>query len=200
MIPCLVAVAFALAAQPPTVLMPKAVAPPTPEQVNAVPADLVKFLQTGDFDPNVARAGGTLVPPAAPTNALDGTVWVRDTKGCRVVVRFTKDGLVADLTTADGLALSVAGDYAVGKDGIVFGVVTRAESPGADGFELGAKLLAADGAPYCFRFRVEGAALSLRDFRCAAADATFAVLGTYRKTTAAELEKSPPVAKASGGR
>lgn len=199
MVHCLVAVAFALAAaQPPTVLMPKAVAPPTPEQVRAVPADLVKFLQTGDFDPNVTRAGGTLVPPAAPSNVLDGTVWVRDTKGCRVVVTFTKDGLVADLTTVDGFALSVAGDYAVGKDGIVFGVVTRAESPGADGSKLGAKLLAADGAPYCFRFRVEGAALSLRDFRCAAADAPFAVLGTYRKATAADLEKSP--AKASGGR
>ncbi len=200
MVPCLVAVAFALAAQPPTVLMPKVVAPPTPEQVRAVSPDVVKFLQTGAFDPNVAKTGGTLVPPAAATNALDGTVWVRDTKGCRVVVTFTKDGLLADLTTADGFALSVAGDYAVGKDGIVFGVVTRAESPGADGFALGAKLLAADGAPYCFRFRVEGAALSVRDFRCAAADATFAVLGTYRKTTPADLEKLPPVAKAGGGR
>ena len=194
MVHCLVAVAFALAAQPPTVLMPKAVAPPTPEQVRAVPADLVKFLQTGDFDPNVAQAGGTLLPPAAPTNPLDGTVWVRDTKGCRVVVRFTKDGLVADLTADDGFALSVAGDYAVGKDGIVFGVVTRAESPGADGPELGAKLLAADGAPYCFRFRVEGATLSLRDFRCGAVEATYAVLGAYKKTTGAELPK------ASGGR
>ena len=192
MVHCLVAVAFALAAaQPPTVLMPKAVAPPTPEQVRAVPADLVKFLQTGDFDPNVARAGGTLLPTTAPTNALDGTVWMRETKGCRVVLKFTKDRLEAEMILGVEGQLALTADYALGRDGLVFGVVTDASSPQADqaGEEFVKALLAAGGEPYCFRVRTDGDTLTLRDVRCRAAEATYAVLGSYKKVSAKDLEK-----------
>jgi len=181
----------------PPIVVPKAVAPPTAEQVNAVPVELVKFLQTGAFDPNITPAAPKpLATPAAPANALDCTVWVRETKGCRVVLKFTKDRLDADVTAPHGVSLAVAADYALGKDGLLFGVVTAASSPEAEERGLAAKLLAADGAPYCVRVRIDGDTLSVRDLRCGAADGTYAVLGAYKKTTAADVEKLPPVAGA----
>jgi len=176
-------------------VVPKFVAPPTPAQVEAVSPDVVKFLQTGAFDPNPTPATARAAPPAAPTNPLEGTVWVRETKGCRVTLTFTKDRLDADVTAADGVSLAVAADYALGRDGLVFGVVTEAASPQAGEGGLAAKLLAADGAPYCFRVRTEGGTLTVRDLRCGGVEATYAVVGVYKKTTAADLAKLPPVAR-----
>ena len=178
-------------------VVPKSVAPPTAEQVNAVSPDVVKFLQTGAFDPNfTASASKPTTPPIAPANALDGTVWVRETKGCRVVLRLTKDRIDADVTAPNGVSLAVAADYALGKDGLLFGVVTEASCPEAEERGLAAKLLAADGAPYCVRARIDGDTLTVRDLRCGTTEATYAVLGAYKKTTAAGVEKLPPVAGA----
>ena len=192
-----------VAAGLPKVVMPTAVAPPTPEQVNAVPLELVKALQTGAFDPNVVPAGGklpaispppapnNLAAPSVPANPLDGTVWVRELKLSRAIVKFTRDRVEVTVT-AGQFTLHAGGDYAPGKDGVVFGVVTRADSPTADDPALLAKLAALDGSPFCVRVRVEDGTLTLRDFRCAGVEPTAAVLGAYRKTTAAELEKQGP--------
>ncbi len=188
--------AFALAALTPAsapIVMPAVVAAPTPAQVHAVSGDVVKFLQTGAFDPDLAQAGapGRTAAVAVAANPLDGTAWVRETKGCRVVVRFAKDRLDADAAGPNRGTLAVAADYALGRDGLVFGVVTAVASPDAEDRGLGAKLLAADGAPYCFRYRVEGDTLTVRDLRCGAAEGAYAVLGVYKKL---------PTDKASGGR
>lgn len=180
--------AFALIAlTPPSspLVMPTLVAAPTPAQVNAVSGDVVKFLQTGAFDPNVAQDG---VPPrpavAAPANALAGTAWVRETKGCRVVVRFAGDRLEAEVAASERGTLSFAADYALGRDGLVFGVVTEVASPDAEARGLNAQLLAADGSPYCFRVRVENGTLTIRDLRCAAVEGAYAVLGVYKRLPA----------------
>ena len=199
MIHSLALLALALAAPPQAqpLIVPKLVAPPTPEQVSAVSPDVVKFLQTGAFDPSFAPAVlKPMTAPTAATNPLDGTVWARETKGCRVVLKFSKDRLDADLTAPNGVSLTVAADYALGKDGLVFGVVTEAASPEAEERGLTAKLLAADGAPYCFRVRVEAGTLTVRDLRCGAVEASYAVLGAYKKTTVTDLERLPPVAGA----
>jgi hypothetical protein len=179
---------------PPTIVVPKLVAPPTPEQVNAVSPEVVKSLQTGAFDPNLVP---TVVKPvttvAVPMNPLDGTQWVRQTKGCRVVLKFTKDRLEAEMTLGVEDQLAVTADYALGRDGLVFGVVTDASSPQADqaGEEFVKALLAVGGEPYCFRVRTDGDTLTLRDVRCRAAEATYAVLGAYKKVSAKDLEKLP---------
>ncbi len=187
--------AFALAALTPSsapIVMPAVVAAPTPAQVHAVSGDVVKFLQTGAFDPD-------LTPPAAPArpaavamaNSLDGTAWVRETATCRVVLRFAADRLQVEAVAPARGTLVVNADYALGRDGLVFGVVTALDSPAADEGGLGAKLLAADGAPYCFRYRLDGDALTVRDLRCSAVKGTHAVLGVYKKL---------PAEEASGGR
>ncbi len=186
--------AFALAALTPAsapIVMPTVVAAPTPAQVHAVSGDVVKFLQTGAFDPDLAPAGAPARPAVVAANPLDGTAWVRETKGCRVVVRFAKDRLEADVAAPERGSLTLAADYALGRDGLVFGVVTEVASPDAEERGLGAKLLAADGAPYCFRFRLEGDTLTVRDLRCGAAEGAYAVLGVYKKL---------PAKVASGGR
>ena len=180
--------AFALAALSPVsapIVMPTVVPPPTPAQVHAVSGDVVKFLQTGAFDPDLTQAGALGRPAvAAPLNPLDGTAWVRETKGCRVVLRFAKDRLEADVSAPDRGTLTLAADYALGRDGLVFGVVTEVASPDAEGRGLGAKLLAADGSPYCFRVRVEAGTLTVRDLRCDAAEGAYAILGAYMKLPA----------------
>ena len=185
---------FALAALTPAsapIVMPTVVAAPTPAQVHAVSGDVVKFLQTGAFDPDLAPAVAPARPAVVAANPLDGTAWVRETKGCRVVLRFARDRLEADAAGPNRGTLAVAADYALGRDGLVFGVVTAVASPDAEDRGLSAKLLAADGAPYCFRYRVEGETLTVRDLRCGAAEGAYAVLGVYKKL---------PTDKASGGR
>ena len=185
--------AFALAALSPAsapIVMPTVVAAPTPTQVHAVSGDVVKFLQTGAFDPDLTPTGAPTRPVvvAAPANPLDGTAWVRETTTCRVVVRFVKDMLQVEVVAPARGTLVVTADYALGRDGQVFGVVTTLESPVAEGRGLGAKLLAADGAPYCFRFRLEGDTLLVRDFRCSAAKGTYAVLGAYKKLPSVDAQ------------
>jgi hypothetical protein len=194
----------------PDVKMPAAVTPPTPEQVKAIPADLVKTLQKGEFDPNVIVASAQTSAPK-PTNPLDGTLWVRDTMGCRVTVKFTADRILAEASMSFQDTASKApptlckftmqADYIIGKNGMIHGIVTSFDSKD---MELPAPMTQSiQDSPYCFRFRLDDKTLTFTDLRCGnfigkdfgtqPEQAAHHYVGIYEKTTEADLGKRTPI-------
>ncbi|MGL6074600.1 MAG: hypothetical protein ACRC8S_10610 [Fimbriiglobus sp.] len=174
------------------------VAPPTAAQIQAVPMEVVQSLQKGAFDPNILPASVLGLPTASPkSNSLEGTMWVRDTATSRVVVRFTADRISAEVE-AMGKKLKAQGDYSPGKDGMLHGILTDLDTaepnfPTAD----------VSGSPFCFRVRVEGDQLWVREPRLGTlVDRNFgsepgslasAFVGSYAKTTPEALKKLQPI-------
>ena len=106
---------------PPTQLVP----PPTPEQLNAVPAQLVEMFKTGNFDPNVVPASGVTEVKAPKTKAPIGT-WYREVgqSGVMMVMKITPETITMttvnclDLETGPTtITVSMVGEYSVTKDG-----------------------------------------------------------------------------------
>jgi hypothetical protein len=194
------------------VKVPGKVAPPTPEQVQSVPADVLQSLQK-HFDPSVMPAGGrqpappvTMVAPTptnvAPANPLVGTTWVRESEGdVSVTVTFFKERVTLTAPFAGVSKVRIAGDCAYGSNGLVFGVVTAAEFPNEQDPATVAKVVSAAGAPFCFRARIVGSELTLSDLRCEALGADFAkespkaarrFLGVYQRLAAEQIPEVPP--------
>ena len=129
---------FALPPQtlPPTVtrILPPAqlVPPPTPEQLNAVPAQLVEMFKKGHFDPNVVPASGVTEVTTPKTKAPIGT-WYREVgnKSLTMVINVTPETITFNSISCldvDGgpttFTFSMVGEYSVTKDGAtVYGYV-----------------------------------------------------------------------------
>jgi len=173
------------------IVPPGPVAAPTPEQLNAISKDLVKAFQKDAFDPNVTPAAVTAVPMpsrAEPSkaNALDGTTWVRDNDGCRVVLKFVGKRVAAEMTTCipgdDGKPVTTTGamaaDYTLTDDGRLFGMIT-------DDLEIVVKPKNANAtppigraedrldAPFAARVRIAADTLTIQSLRTTALEPTF---------------------------
>lgn len=91
--------------------------------------------------------------------------------GERISLRFEDDRLTAELTLreADKVSLYLEADYAMNKEGVVFGVVTAIETsaptdrdnPDLDNPDLDGLV----GLPFAFRVRQDGGTLTVRDIR-----------------------------------
>ena len=112
--------------------------------------------------------------------------------GERIGLWFGDDRLTAELTLAKGDAAErvfLEADFAVNREGVVFGVVTAAEADGADAGRF-------VGMPFAVRVRLDGGGLTVREVRAdpAAGDGVREVLaacvGRYAAST------SPPVSAA----
>lgn len=129
---------------PPTVtrILPPAqlVPPPTPEQLNAVPAQLVEMFKKGNFDPNLLPATAVAEMTTPKTKAPLGT-WYREVgnKSLTMVIKVTPETItlnsISCLDMDSGpttFTFSMVGEYSVTKDGAtvygyVIGTDTRIE-------------------------------------------------------------------------
>lgn len=189
----------------PTVKVPPKVAPPTPEQVGAVPDAAIKFLQTGAFDPNIVAAGvalpvpGAVPPPTnvAPGNPLVGTTWTRQLSGVKLIATFSKDRLELATPAGQGnVHVRLRANCAYGPNGLVYGVVTTVQSQSEQDNANLARYVAAAGSPFCFRVRLDGDAITVSDLRAEALGKDFItecplaaqlLLGTYARPQADAL-------------
>ena len=134
-------VAMAPQMLPPTVtrILPPAqlVPPPTPEQLNAVPVQLVEMFKKGNFDPNVVPASGVTEVTTQKTKAPIGT-WYREVgqSGLMMVMKITPETITMtsvnclDLETGPTtLTFSMVGEYSITKDGTtIYGYILGTDS------------------------------------------------------------------------
>jgi len=101
-------------------------------------------------------------------------VWRRSVKSGSIEFRIEQDHLKAIIIREDGkrrLKVDFRADYALSKDGVLFGLVTSAAADGGkgdDAFPLADVLTiekALIDAPFSIRFRVDGDTLTVKDFR-----------------------------------
>lgn len=105
--------------------------------------------------------------PAAKARPVG--VWVRDVGPVKIVLRLTADRLTATAIFASGqetspvVRLTLDADYAVAKDGTLFGVVFGADAT-QPMYATVVRLL--DGQPFAFGWRVDGDTLTVRSLKC----------------------------------
>ncbi len=120
-----------------------------------------------------------LSPVPAPVNEPPGKTYtvphpagsfIREfADGERFAVRFDADRLYVEATFGDKakpVSVSLDADYAINKEGVVFGVVTGAECDGLDrGHSLALITSRMVGGPFAFRVRVDDGSVSVQDLR-----------------------------------
>jgi hypothetical protein len=111
--------------------------------------------------------------PARPLGA-----WARDADGVKVQFAFTDGELRCTIGAGDAV-LDVRADYAVSKDGVLFGRVTGVEKKGIDAGP-------AIGDLFSFRYEVKDKVLSISNLRGtgSAADGAAVVEGDYKQAPA----------------
>ncbi len=107
--------------------------------------------------------------PAAKAPARPVGVWVRDVGPVKIVLKLTDDRLTATAIFASGdearpvVRITLDADYAVAKDGTLFGVVFGAD---ADNPMHATVVRLLDGQPFAFGWRVDSDTLTVRSLKC----------------------------------
>jgi hypothetical protein len=165
------------AAKTPTTAPRKA--EPPPPQADALPPPESQRIPPQDEPVLIApptEPTRSMLPPPADKPGRSFTVtgpagaYVREfADGERFALRFDADRLFVEASFGDKAkpaTLTLDADYALNKEGVVFGVITGAEYDGPDqgrGLAALAPLLA--GEPFAFRVRADDGSVSVKDLR-----------------------------------